>query len=106
MTNSTSHSNLSSEGVFDFIYPSVDMYGGKIPKVTIVTEASNVINKIKNSRGCANCLACGANGYVLDDNHYGYPSDVKVTERGPLLQHKPNCPMNAILKKDGTLKTK
>jgi len=72
-----------------------------MPIVTLKKEAEDVIIITENHGGYleGKCFACGASGWI---NGCGYPSRVKAP--GAHLQHKADCPMNAALNDDGSLK--
>ncbi len=77
-----------------------------MPKITVEKEAKDVIvpffDYSKYGAGVMSlCFVCDAAGWVKEDS--GYPAGAKNVPEGS-LQHKTNCPMNAVLNKDGTIK--
>ena len=72
-----------------------------MPSVTITKPAKDFIIITENHGGymAGYCFACGARGWIQG---CGIPSHAE--DSGFNLKHKSTCPMNEILKDDGSTK--
>ena len=73
-----------------------------MPRITLQKNAKDVIIVTEDHGGHLSgyCFACGSSGWV---NGHGYPNRVKNV-LGSHLKHRAECPMNAVLKNNGSLK--
>jgi len=76
------------------------MYEPKMISITIEATEAVVLRDSHTGNTAGYCVACGASGWVRG---YGYPYRARKVPTSQ-LKHKKSCPMNAVLKNDGTMR--
>jgi|GEM_PF-2703842 hypothetical protein len=85
--------------------PSEESSHATRKQITLTLDIDKVVRVTKDRGGYkeGECVACGAHGWM--HTRYGYPHGSRAgKEKGNGINHKKDCPMNAYLNNDGSLK--
>lgn len=76
-------------------------------KITLELDADVVVQATEDHGGyiAGKCVLCGSHGWMDSQHDHGYPyGSKKGAELGNRVKHEKNCPMNAHLNDDGSLR--